>query len=72
MKALAFYETQDNPICCRCALNHANEGGYPHLYFASNKPRHIPSDVLCDCGCTMGSVNAQEAAKTIAKMLDDG
>lgn len=65
MKALA-YRIEKTTYCCMCAEQLARISGFPHLFFATNKPCRVNEDAICQrCGHWYGSHDAACAAERI-------
>lgn len=69
MKTLAF-KIEGQTMCCACAEQLAKISGYPHLFFAVNKPKKIDAEKICPrCGHWYGDHDALCAAERIANEL---
>jgi hypothetical protein len=69
MKALAF-KVGGRTYCCSCSNQLANVTGFPHLFFATNRPSKVNAEAVCPrCGNYYGDPISQDAAVRIAAIV---
>ena len=69
MKALAF-KVGGRTYCCSCSYRLANVTGFPHLFFATNRPSKVNAEAVCPrCGNYYGDPISQDAAVRIAAIV---
>ena len=69
MKALAF-KVGGRTYCCSCSYRLANVTGFPHLFFATNRPSRVNAEAVCPrCGNYYGDPISQDAAVRIAAIV---
>lgn len=73
MKALAYrnyVSGQDGYLCCACVERDQRQSEYPHLFFATTKPKKVDEKLRCAwCGYSVGGHDASCAANRIATMI---
>lgn len=70
--ALAVREDGKRKICLSCAEAHAQQSGFPNLYFAINPIFRISGQSRCECGKYMGAVVNCDAAARVADLVVRG
>ena len=73
MKALSYrnyIDGQGGYLCCACVERDQRQSDYPHLFFATTKPKKVDEKLRCVwCGYSVGGHDARCAAERIATMI---
>lgn len=62
---------EGKPFCCVCAEVAANESGYPHLFYLTNKLVDMNPNERCSCGRLPNDMDCLRASVRIVKMFEE-